>query len=185
MNKLKASDNSWGLVTKIFHWFLTIILFWQIFTGFNLHNMEFSQDKIVFIVIHKTIGTIIFVIIILRLLWRFYNTTPDSSSLPKLHKYASNLIHTLLYALVVWIPFQGTMMTQAGGYDVKLLGLFTVPKFIETNTEMYPTFVQFHYQSMILLIVVFLIHLGAAIYHRFLNNDEYGIWKRMSFKINK
>ena len=58
-------------------------------------------------------------------------------------------------------------------------------KFIETNTEMYPTFVQFHYQSMILLIVVFLIHLGAAIYHRFLNNDEYGIWKRMSFKINK
>ena len=77
------------------------------------------------------------------------------------------------------------MMTQAGGYDVKLLGLFTVPKFIETNTEMYPTFVQFHYQSMILLIVVFLIHLGAAIYHRFFNNDEYGIWKRMSFKINK
>ena len=159
MNKLKASHNSWGLVTKIFHWFLTIILFWQIFTGFNLHNMEFSQEKIGFIVIHKTIGTIIFLIIILRILWRFYNSTPDSSSLPKFHKYASNLIHTLLYVLIVWIPFQGTMMTQAGGYDVKILGLFTVPKFIETNTEMYPTFVQFHYQSMILLIVVFLIHL--------------------------
>ena len=76
------------------------------------------------------------------------------------------------------------MMTQAGGFDVKVLGLIKVPKFIETNSEMYPTFVQFHYQSMILLIIVFLIHLAAAVYHRFLDNDRYGIWKRMSFKSN-
>ena len=46
-------------------------------------------------------------------------------------------------------------MTQAGGFDVQLLGIITIPKFIETNIEMYPTFVQFHYQSMIALIVVF------------------------------
>lgn len=184
MKTLKASNNSWGLVAKIFHWFLALILFWQIFTGFNLHNMEFSQEKIGFIKIHQFIGTIIFTIIVLRLIWKFYNTKPDSSLLPKFHRYASNVIHALLYGLVIWIPFQGTMMTQAGGFDVKVLGLIKVPKFIETNSEMYPTFVQFHYQSMILLIIVFLIHLAAAMYHRFLDNDRYGIWKRMSFKSN-
>jgi cytochrome b561 len=73
------------------------------------------------------------------------------------------------------------MMTQAGGFDVQLLGLVTVPKFIETNYEMYPTFVQFHYQSMIALIVVFGIHLSAGLYHRFINSDKYGVWNRISF----
>ena len=73
------------------------------------------------------------------------------------------------------------MMTQAGGFDVQLLGIITIPKFIETNIEMYPTFVQFHYQSMIALIVVFGIHLSAGLYHRLINSDKYGVWNRMSF----
>ena len=91
--------------------------------------MEFSPAKIGFIDIHKVIGTIIFTIVVLRLIWKFINSKPDSSELPKFHRYASNTIHALLYTLVVWIPFQGTM-TQTGGFDVKLLELITVPKFI-------------------------------------------------------
>ncbi|MBT5011446.1 MAG: hypothetical protein HON00_00400 [Flavobacteriaceae bacterium] len=119
MKNLKATQNSWGLLAKIFHWLLAILLIWQIFTGFNLHNMEFSPAKIGFIGIHKVIGTIIFTIVVLRLIWKFINSKPDSSELPTLHRYASNTIHALLHTLVVWIPFQRTMMTQAGGFDVK------------------------------------------------------------------
>ena len=75
-----------------------------------------------------------------------------------------NIIQILaLCSSNVGIPIQGTMMTQAGGFDVKLLGLVTIPKFIPTNFDMYPTFVQFHYQSMIALIIVFSIHLSAGI----------------------
>ena len=125
--------------------------------------------------------TIIFTVVVLRLIWKFFNSKPDSSDLPKFHRYASRLIQILLYALVVWIPIQGTMMTQAGGFDVKLLGLITIPKFIPTNFDMYPTFVQFHYQSMIALIIVFSIHLSAGLYHRFIKSDKYRVWNRMSF----
>ena len=182
MKKLKATKNSWGLITKIFHWLIAILLIWQIFTGFNLHNMEFSPAKIGFIGIHKIIGTIIFTLVVLRLIWRFINSKPEASDLPKAHRYASNIVHTLLYVLVVWIPFQGTMMTQAGGFDVELLGLITIPKFIETNFDMHPIFVQFHYQSMITLVVIFAIHLGAGLYHRFIKSDKYTVWNRMSFR---
>ncbi len=181
MRNIKATQNSWGLVAKIFHWLLAILLIWQIFTGFNLHNMEFSSAKLEFIAIHKIIGTIIFSIVVLRLIWKFFNTYPDTSNLSKFHKYSSKIIHTLLYVLVIWIPLQGTMMTQIGGLDVQFLGLITLPKFIETNIDMYPTFVSFHYKSMIALIVVFIIHLSAGLYHRFIYSDKYGVWNRMSF----
>ena len=162
MRSIKATENSWGLIAKTFHWLLALLLIWQIFTGFNLHNMEFSPAKIGFIGIHKIIGTIIFTIVVLRLMWKFFNSKPDTSTLPKFHRYASAVIHSLLYALVIWIPFQGTMMTQAGGFDVQLLGLITIPKFIA-------------------LIVVFGIHLSAGLYHRFMNSDKYGVWNRMNF----
>ena len=181
MIKLKASANSWGLIAKIFHWFLAVLLIWQIFTGFNLHNMEFSPSKIAFIGIHKIVGTIIFTVVVLRLIWKFFNSKPDYSNLPKFHRYASKLIQILLYVLVVWIPIQGTMMTQAGGFEVKLLSLVTIPKFIPTNFDMYPSFVQMHYQSMIALIIVFSIHLSAGLYHRFIKSDKYGVWNRMNF----
>ena len=54
MRNLRATQNSWGLIAKIFHWLLAILLIWQIFTGLNLHNMEFSPTKIVLIEFHKT-----------------------------------------------------------------------------------------------------------------------------------
>ena len=130
MLHLKASPNSWGLIAKIFHWFLAVLLIWQIFTGFNLHNMEFSPSKIAFIGIHKIIGTIIFTVVVLRLIWKFFNSKPDSSDLPIFHRNVSNIIHTLLYIFVIWIPIQGTMMTQAGGSEVKLLGLVTIPNLL-------------------------------------------------------
>ena len=55
MKSLKATQHSLGLIAKIFHSVLALLLIWQIFTGFNLHNMEFSPNKIVLIGIHKII----------------------------------------------------------------------------------------------------------------------------------
>ena len=81
ITNFKASQNSWGLIAKIFHWLLAILLIWQIFTGINLHNMEFSPAKIGFIGIHKIIGTFIFTIVVLRLVWKFFNSKPNVSSL--------------------------------------------------------------------------------------------------------
>ena len=71
MRSIKATQNSWGLVAKIFHWVLALLLIWQIFTGFNLHNMEFSPNKIGLIGIHKIIGTTIFTIVV------FFNSVSD------------------------------------------------------------------------------------------------------------
>ena len=89
-------------------------------------------------------------LILIRLVWRFYNTSPSNRKLPKIHRIFSTIIHNFLYFLVIITTIQGTLMSQAGGFDVKLLGLISIPKFIPTNFEQYPTFVKFHYQSFLL-----------------------------------
>ena len=83
MVNFKGTKTSWGLIAKIFHWSIALLLFWQVTTGISLHNMEFSPLKIGIVGSHKISGTVIFSLIVLRLLWRFFNTHPEYKSLPK------------------------------------------------------------------------------------------------------
>jgi cytochrome b561 len=176
----KSSLDSWGLVAKIFHWLVALLIIWQLFTGFNLSNLEFSPQKIVFIGIHKIFGTIIFLLIIMRLGWRLYNTPPSNSNLPKLHRIVSTIVHNFLYLLVILTTVQGTLMSQVGGFDVKLLGLITIPRLITENLDIYPVFKSLHYTFWMLLLATFIIHLIGGLYHRF-SGDKHKVWKRMSF----
>ena len=176
----RGSENSWGLIAKIFHWLVALLILWQLFTGFSLSNLEFSPQKIVFIEFHKIFGTFILIFILIRLIWRFYNTPPSNKNLPCFHRIISFIIHNLLYFLVILTTIQGTLMTQVGGFDVKLLGLITIPRLITENLDMYPIFKKFHYTLWLLLLSTFIIHLIGGVYHRF-NGDKYGVWQRMSF----
>ena len=180
----KGTENSWGIIAKIFHWIVALLIIWQLFTGFNLSTLEFSPRKIVLIEIHKIFGTFILILILFRLGWRFYNTAPSNKNLPKLHRIISSIVHNLLYILVIFTTIQGALMTQVGGFDVKLLGLITMPQLIAENLDMYPKFKSFHYILWMLLLITFGIHLIGGIYHRF-NGDKYGIWQRMSFWTKK
>ena len=180
----KASENSWGLIAKIFHWIVAILIIWQLFTGFNLSILEFSPQKIFFIELHKIFGTFILFLILIRLGWRFYNISPSNEKLPKMHRIISMIVHNFLYFLVIVTTIQGTLMSQAGGFDVKLLGLITVPRLIAENLNMYPSFKSFHYFLWMLLLTTFVINLIGGIYHRF-SGDKFGVWKRMSFWPNK
>jgi len=74
-------------------------------------------------------------------------------------------------------------MTQVGGFDVILLGLIIIPRLIAKNLDMYPVFKIFHYTLWILLLVTFLTHLIAGIYHRF-SGDKYRVGQRMCFWMN-
>ena len=182
MIKLKGTRSSWGLLAKIFHWSIAILLFWQVGTGISLHNMEFSPLKIGVISSHKIFGTIIFTLIVLRLFWRFFNTHPKYESLPKKHIIISNIVHFILYFLVIFIPIQGTYMTWLGGSNVSFFGLIDIPTLIDMDFLKYQKNLKIHYYSAIILTSFFILHILAAIYHKFIIRDKYGVWSKMISK---
>ena len=181
----KGTDTSWGVVAKTFHWLIALLLFWQVATGISLHNMEFSPLKIGFIGLHKIFGTIIFTLIVIRLLWRFFNTHPSSKSLPKRHIITSNVVHFFLYFLVIFIPIQGTYMTWLGGSEVSMFGLIEIPSLVEMDFFLYQKHLKIHYYSAIILTSLFTLHILAALYHKLIIKDKYGVWGRMMFKSKK
>mgnify|MGYP001164968056 FL=1 len=185
MVSFKGNRTSWGLIAKLFHWSIALLLFWQVATGISLHNMEFSPLKIGIIGSHKFFGTLIFTLVVLRLLWRFFNTHPQYTNIPFHHKIVSSLVHLGLYFLVVFIPIQGTYMTWVGGGDVYLLGILKIPALVEMDFFLYDSALVIHYYSALLLTALFTVHILAAMYHRYIIGDPYGVWGRMAFKRGK
>ena len=57
---LKASNNDYGVIAKAFHWVFAVVIFWQLHTGLNLHNIEFLTEKGPFIWFHQITWTLIF-----------------------------------------------------------------------------------------------------------------------------
>ena len=122
---MKATSSDYGLIAKLFHWILAIVILWQLFTGINLSTMEFTPQKGQFIWFHQITGILLFTLIAFRLIWRFYNRPKFLDDLPPA-SLGSKIIQTLLYILCLWLPIQGSLMTWAGGYDVYLVGLVKI-----------------------------------------------------------
>ena len=74
---------------------------------------------------------------------------------------------------------------RLGGEDVHLLGLIKIPPLIEENFFLYPQALAIHYYSALILTALFSLHIAAALYHRFIIKDKYGVWRRMTLGTNK
>ena len=73
-------------------------------------------------------------------------------------------------------------MTWLGGSDVSLLGLIEIPSFVEMDFILYQKHLKIHYFSAIILTSFFILHILAALYHKLIIGDKYGVWSRMISK---
>ena len=185
MENLRGSNNSWGLIAKLFHWLVAIFILLQIFFGINLHFMNPSSTKGDLIHYHKIFGTLIILIVFLRLAWKFYNPSPNHNKLSFLHIIGSKIVHILLYLLIIILPIQGMFLTWVAGSDVLLLGLIKLPRLIEEDFILHEEYLNIHFWMTITLLFLFFIHLSASIIHIFIYKDKYNVWGSMKlFKKN-
>ena len=185
MENLKGSNYSWGLIAKIFHWGLAVFILFQILIGINLHFMDPSTLKGDLIHYHKIFGTLIILLVFLRLAWKFYNPSPKHHKLSLVHKIGSNIVHSFLYLLIIVLPIQGMFLTWVAGSDVLVLGVFKLPRLIEEDFILHEEYLIVHFWLTIALLTLFLIHLSASFLHIFIYKDKYEIWKSMRmFKRN-
>ena len=92
------SFGKYGLLAKLFHWITFIILILQIPFGFYLVGLEFSDRRIDLENIHIIIGITVFYITLFRLIWKFFNLSPnDEKSFFKGQILIAKVNHFLLY----------------------------------------------------------------------------------------
>ena len=170
---IKNTDNHYGIIAKIFHWLIAIIIINLIAVGFIMSNMSPSPDKYELYGMHKASGVVVLMLVTLRVLWKLSNkAVKPPADLPNILKLAAKSGHFILYIFMLLMPISGILMSYFGGNDVSAFGLFTITATIDKVPQIAGLFHQMHVLGIWAFIAIIILHVGAAFYHHFIRRDD-------------
>jgi cytochrome b561 len=176
---MRPTSRNFNATSKLLHWLMAaiIIVAWGVgyYGGAMLHygvNDGETAQKIWAITLHKSIATTTLFLVVARILWRAYNRPPELADMPAIMKTATHLGHFALYFLMVAVPLSGWWNSSAGGHDIPVAGLFTIPQLGGKNPDLAPYLVTAHWFFSWALGFVVVGHAAFALKHHFIDRDE-------------
>jgi cytochrome b561 len=170
---LGNSAESWGAVSKLLHWTIVALIIAQLILASAADDMPDGIEKLAMLARHKSVGMVVLVLAVLRIVWRLSNPGPrPSPAWPKWQRAASGMSHGLLYLLIFLQPLSGWLMSSSKNYPVSLFGWFQFPDLIQPSERAFEFFHELHEILATTLIVVAVVHIVAALYHHFVMKDD-------------
>lgn len=171
----------YNTVAKILHWLIAIAIIALLAMGKVMVDLPRDDPgKFDLYQLHKSAGLTILFLSVLRLLWRFQYRAPALPPTMKAwERLAAQATHVVFYVLMFAIPLSGWAMTSTSSSGVPTLwfGLFEVPSLpgLEGTPEMHDlheSAEEAHELLGNLMILLLILHVGAALKHHFWNRDD-------------
>jgi cytochrome b561 len=164
-------NNRLSKTTVTLHWSVALLFLGALGLGLYVEDLANSPEKFELLATHKSIGLALFVIAVMRLLWRFKEGAISSiSTLPKWQAVLAKGAHYLLLLATISMPLSGIIMTIGGGRALEFFGiqLLAAGEKIEWMSGL-GHFI--HVQSVNIIIAVLALHIAGALKHQFLDKD--------------
>ena len=168
----------YGLVSKMFHWYMAILLLIILIIG-NLSEHLSGNFYNYSILIHNSLGILIFVLVFLRLAWRWSNKIPEKIIINKFLNFLSNFAFFIFYFGMIFAPITGYVLMNIEGKQISFFG-YNLPELIDQNKNYEILSHQIHGIVGDLILYTFLLHILAAGYHHWIRKDN--SFKRMKFE---
>jgi cytochrome b561 len=174
----RNTTRSWGSLTKTLHWIIVILIIVQFFIAIRAHGLPRGPALIEAWGWHKSIGMTVFLLAVIRLVWRWLNPVPDlTAEIKPWENTLAKISHVLLYMLIFAVPLTGLLMSQAKNFPVSWFHLFQWPDFVAPDPAVSETFESAHKILVKVLVGVALLHAAGALKHHFI--DKNNVLKRM------
>ncbi|BBL31158.1 cytochrome b [Pantoea ananatis] len=122
--------------------------------------------------IHKSIGVILMLALIIRLIWRVVSPPPKPlSSYSPLVRITAVVAHGLLYGLLIAILFSGYLISTADGKPVSVFGWFSLPAVLTGAGEQADLAGDIHLWLAWCIVILSVLHGLAALKHHFIDRD--------------
>jgi cytochrome b561 len=121
---------------------------------------------------HRQSGLYVLLALGLRLAvrWRV-GMANHAGDMPPVLRWAAQLAHLALYALLFILPVLGWATSNAHGVDVRPFGLMRLPSMVEADPDLAETLSDYHVWSAWLLLALVVAHVGAAGWHHRVRRD--------------
>jgi len=175
---IKNTPDRYGIVARYLHWLIVIGITIMLIIGFFHDYIGDKALRSTFMRFHMSLGILILVLMVLRLLWALTSHKPQPlPNIPRWQQIASKAAHGLLYAVLILMPISGWVMVNAHGGSPVFFGLFKLPAIVPANKAFASFMSDVHSFLAWTIIVLVAIHLIAIIKH--LVVDKHNLFKRM------
>lgn len=180
---LRNSPNGYGAITKFLHWTVFALFIYEYVVANMMLRLK-QGDTMVGLTQgtlynwHKSIGLVLLVVALARIAWRKAVALPDwAPTLTPAERTISGWTETALYWCMFLMPVSGYVFTMAGGFGVKLFGLYDLANPIGVNKSLASAARLVHAVTSYGVVLCVGWHVGSGLKHHLLEGD--GFLRRM------
>ncbi|WP_394229187.1 cytochrome b [Shewanella colwelliana] len=170
---IRNSENQYGLTSIAMHWVSALVVFGLFGLGFWMVELTYysswyktAPD------IHKSLGVLLFVATLIRLIWGKLNPKPKALAHHKVwEQRIGALVHQALYLLLLSIMVSGYLISTADDRGIEVFGWFEVPSLgllFDDQADLAGLVHQYFAYSLMGLV---LLHALGAMKHHFIDKD--------------
>ena len=180
MGRLRNTMSGYGSVSIGLHWLMALAIVAVFAIGIIMHELPWASPlRPVLYNLHKSMGLLVLLVAVGRLIWRWLNPVPALPGDMLLYlRILSVLAHHVLYFLMAVVPFTGWLIVSAaaGRQTTRLFGLIEVPNlpvgvFFAPGRASAHLLEDIHGAAAFAMILLALLHAIAALYHHFYRKD--------------
>ncbi|MBW1213700.1 cytochrome b [Pantoea allii] len=170
---LNNSSSHYGLLSVFLHWSMALVIYamfalglWMV--GLSYYDTWYHNAP----EIHKSIGVMLMLALIIRLLWRVISPPPKPlSSYSTAVRISAVVAHWLLYSLLIAILFSGYLISTADGKPISVFGWFSLPALLTGAGEQADLAGDIHLWLAWSIVILSGLHGLAALKHHFIDRD--------------
>ncbi|MEX1664428.1 cytochrome b [Zhongshania arctica] len=170
----KNTRSRYGWVSVAIHWLMAIVVIGMFALGIWMRQLSYYdpwyQDGPT---IHKSIGVLLFILLLARIGWRSINIRPnDDPILKNWERTTAHLTHFAMYGLMLMLMTAGYLISTADGRQIEVFNLFSVPATVQGIENQEDIAGEIHEILAWTLILLAGVHALAALKHHFINRDS-------------
>jgi cytochrome b561 len=163
---------------KWLHWVMAILILLMFLAIFGFAQATTDTAKIEMLMGHSTIGSLIFILFVIRFSKRFIFKSPrPTHDLNTTTNIVAKVAHLVLYSLLFYVPVTGYLTARAHELPVLWFGQVNLAKLIEYEQSNFDMLRGFHEIGVQILMLLVVMHIGAALLHAIVKKD--GVFSSM------
>ena len=122
--QLANSISRYGALPQLVHWLTALFVIAGWLLGTFLDDIPKGPQREFGLLTHMTLGQCVFVLVIVRLIWRHTNPPPppEKTRYGRLLEISATLNHYVLYALLLAVPLLGVIVQLKRGNPLPIFG---------------------------------------------------------------
>ena len=179
---IRSTNAEWGWPAKLLHWLGAILILLLLGHGWWMTHMTPRPDRLANYAWHSALGYDLLALIVLRLLWRWFNPVPElPADLKPWERMAARAGHISLYVLMFIVSLTGWLVATTFRVPMTkdVFGIDIPPIVTTVDRPVRQLIEGSHMVLAYLLAALVVVHIVGALRHHLLKRND--VLRRMTW----